>query len=95
MTRKTRRALRIPEHAATISNLQHWYRALFQNLGWMVLTKAKGHETKIAEYKRGIMRLISTIEHVISEYKDHNRIHDLNVLHMHALVLRDFVDRTL
>jgi hypothetical protein len=26
----------------------------------------------------------------MSEYEDHNRIHDLKVLHMHTLVLRDF-----
>lgn len=96
MTRHTRRApRRLPEYAATMDGLQHWYRAVFQNLGWMVLTKAKGHESKVAEYKRGINRLISTIDHVMSEYRDLNRIHDLKVLHMHVLVLRDFVDRTL
>jgi len=67
----------------------------FRILAGMVLTKAKGHESKIAEYKRGINRLISTIEHVMTEYRDLNRIHDLKVLHMHVLVLRDFVDRTL
>jgi len=90
MARHTRKAPRIPEHAATMRGLYGWYQAMFEKLGWMVLAKAKGHATKVAEYKRSINRLLDSLTHVMSEYKDHNRIHDLNVLHMHVMVLRDF-----
>ncbi len=93
MVRHTRK--RLPEHAATMRGLYGWYQAMFEKLGWMVLAKAKGQTSKIAEYKRGITRLLDSIKHVMSEYEDHNRIHDLNVLHMHTLVLHDFVSANL
>jgi hypothetical protein len=96
MVRKSRKApRRIPEHAATMRGLYGWYQAMFEKLGWMVLAKAKGQDSKVAEYKHGINLLFESTKHVMSEYDDHNRIHDLNVLHMHTLVLRDFVNANL
>jgi len=61
----------------------------------MVLAKAKGMDYKVAAYKRAIEDLKKSIEHVMSEYKDTNRIHDLNVMLMEIQVLQDFVEKHL
>ncbi len=74
MTRK------FPKFASTFSGIRKWYEKLFGKLGWMVLAKEKGYNYKITSYKKSIEDLINTIEHVMGEYEDHNRIHDLNVL---------------
>jgi hypothetical protein len=37
---------------------------MFEKLGWMVLAKAKGQTSKIAEYKRGISRLLDSARNV-------------------------------
>ena len=78
-----------------MKGLHHWYHAKFEKLGWMVLAKAKGHHEKITEYKRGIRRLMESIEHVMGEYRDPDRIHDLRVLHMNTAELQRFADRHL
>lgn len=97
MVRHTRKHHRgsLPEHAATYHGLHKWYQAKFEKLGWMVLAKAKGHHEKVAEYKRGIHRLLASIEHVMGEYQDPDRKHDLNVLHMNTMALKEFVAKSL
>lgn len=61
----------------------------------MVLAKAKGMDYKVTAYKRAIEDLKKSIEHVMSEYMEYNRIHDLNVMLMEVQVLQDFVDKHL
>ena len=87
--------MQLPKYANTMKGLNQWYCAKVQKLGWMVIAKAKGYDDKIEEYKRGISRLLKSIEHVMSEYEDRNRIHDLKVIHMNTLVLQEFVMKTL
>ena len=93
--RFTRKNGTIPEHAATMAGLHKWYVAEFEKLGWMVLAKEKGHDYKIVSYKKAIHHLLESIEHVMSEYADPDRKHDLAVLHMHTLCLQDFVKKHL
>ena len=57
----------------------------------MVLAKAKGYDYKIAAYKKEIHHLLASIEHVMKEYKDPDRIHDLNVLHRNVECLKAHV----
>lgn len=64
---------------------------MYEKLGWLVVAKAKGYDYKIASYKKGLRHLIDTIDHVMTEYTDHNRKHDLSVIRMYAVTLRDFV----
>jgi archaellum component FlaC len=73
----------------TAYGLQKWHNAMFEKLGWMVLAQAKGYDDKVVQYKNSIDHLIETIKHVMKEYEDHNRKHDLNVLLMNAEVLRE------
>lgn len=62
-------------------------------MGWMVLAKAKGHIYKVDNYKKSIGNLIKSIKHVMAEYEDKNRKHDLNVLLMNTEVLQDYVQQ--
>ena len=85
----------IPMHASTFHGLQEWYVAMFEKLGWMVLAKEKGYGYKIPVYKKSIQHLLESIKHVMSEYSEADRKHDLAVLHMHTLCLKDFVQKNL
>lgn len=89
MVRRTTR--KVPRLASTMQGVQKWYVAEYEKLGWMVLAKAKGMGHKITEYKASIKRLHETINHLISEYHNSDRKHDLNVLRMNVEVLTDFV----
>ena len=84
MSRLTRKAHTLPEHAATFHGLHHWHKAMFEKLGWMVLAKAKGMNYKISAYKKSMEELIKSIKHVSGEYQESDRKHDLNVLLMQA-----------
>lgn len=85
----------IPMHASTFHGLHEWYDAIFEKLGWMVLAKEKGYGYKIPVYKKSIQHLLESIQHVMSEYSEADRKHDLAVLHMHTLCLKDFVQKHL
>ena len=61
----------------------------------MVLVKAKGYDYKIKAYKKSIENLHKSICHVMGEYEDRNRKHDLNVLKMNVEVLKDAADKML
>jgi hypothetical protein len=88
MASKTRRN-RLPKHAATMHGINHWYKHVFEQLGWMILAKAKGYDTKIAAYKMSVTNLIATIKHVMTEYENNDRKHDLRVILMHTELLRE------
>jgi hypothetical protein len=90
---KRRTTQRLPKYASTFRGIQKWYVSMFEKFGWMVLAEAKGYDYKIMTYKKSINNLIRTIEHVMSEYEDHNRIHDLRVLLMNTKVLKECVDK--
>lgn len=96
MVRRTRKALhRLPMHANTFNGLHDWYNAKFEKLGWMVLAKAKGNYSKVAQYKKGIKHLLTAIQHVMNEYVDIDKQHDLHVLHSNTQALYQFVMRHL
>jgi hypothetical protein len=72
-----------------------WHKAMFEKLGWMLLAKAKGMNEKIRAYKTGVNDLVKSLEHVMAEYEDHNRKHDLNVMLTQARLLQKNVNRIL
>ena len=81
--------------ANTMHGLSHWHKHVFEHLGWMVLAKAKGMHDKVTVYKHSIKCLLSSIEHVMGEYKDSDRKHDLRVMHSHVVELDRFVAKNL
>jgi len=91
--KNARKTMKLPRYSATYHGVHKWYEHVFEKLGWMVLADAKGLKGKVSEYKNSIDRLIKTIEHITMEYKDQNRIHDLNVLLMNTKVLQAHVQK--
>jgi hypothetical protein len=92
-TRKNRTTL--PKKAATMSELEGWRKHVFTHLGWMVLAKAKGMDTKVKAYKMSVNNLCESIKHVMGEYENHDRKHDLKVLLMEVEVLRGQMNKLL
>jgi hypothetical protein len=92
---KTRKMRGLPKYMHTAHGLEGWHKHLFENLGWMVLAKEKGLDYKIATYKKSIHHYLMTSQHVMSEYQDHNRKHDLNVLYKDVKRLKEFVNKNL
>jgi hypothetical protein len=90
-TKKAHNASKLPPHAATFHGVHEWFVYNFEKLGWMVLAKAKGYEYKIATYKKSIEHLLKTLEHLMTEYEEKDRLHDLKVLHMQTICLHDHV----
>ena len=94
---KTRKAhqFNIPQDANTFHGLHEWHVAMFEKLGWIVLSKAKGMEYKVVAYKKSVAQLLQSVEHVMTEYHDPDRIHDLKVLHMNLTALHHFAMKNL
>ena len=59
----------------------------------MILAQAKGKNCNITAYKKSIVDLIHSIEHVINEYKNQNKQHDLKVLLMNTKILQAYVNK--
>jgi secreted Zn-dependent insulinase-like peptidase len=90
-TRKVKRTL--PSHTVTFQTVQEMYKHEFGRLGWMILAKAKGYDSKIRGYKRAINHLIQSIKILMSEYTNPDRLHDLKILLMDCMVLKQHADR--
>ena len=88
-----RKTMKLPKHSATFHGVHHWYKSVFEKLGWMVLADAKGYDFKVSAYKKSIEHLIKTIKHLMKEYEEHNRLHDLRVLLMNTEVLMKHVEK--
>jgi hypothetical protein len=95
MARQTRKLHRIPRNSATMPALNHWYKSLAEKLGWIILSQAKGLEYKVTAYKKSIDHFLRSAKHVSTEYENHNRKHDINVMILNIEVLRDFVNKKL
>lgn len=90
---KSNQTRKLPRYASTSEGLHHWYKCMFEKMGWMVLAKAKGYDYKIDNYKKSIANLIKSIKHVMAEYENKNRKHDLKVLLMNTEVLQAYVQK--
>jgi hypothetical protein len=96
MVRQTRKKIaRLPMHASTFNGLHDGYNAKFEKLGWMVLAKARGDYGKVAQYKKNIKHLLTSIQHVMNEYVDIDKQHDLHILYTNAQILLNFVMKNL
>ena len=94
MSRNTRKNnSKLPQHAATFDGVECWFKAKYEKLGWMVLANAKGYTFKINPYKMSIKHLLMTIEHLMKEYHDEDKIHDLKVLHMDTKLLMETANK--
>ena len=85
----------LPPDATSLHGLESWHKAMVEKLGWMLLTKARGHGYKIPVYKKSIAHLLDSIESAADQYVDPDRTYDLKVLHMNTLSLKSHVDKYL
>jgi len=81
---------RVSMYNTTMNGLVMWHKHLFEHLGWMVLSKAKGYGYKIRLYKRSISEFIKTAEKSLKDYKEANRKRDVKILWKQVKVLRSF-----
>jgi hypothetical protein len=79
----------------TFHGVQHWFVSVYEEFGWMVLMKAKHYDYKVLTYKKSLDKLMKAIEHLKTEYKDHDRLHDLHVLWVETKLLCDFAKKHL
>jgi hypothetical protein len=69
------------ENPVSAYGFQKWYTAMFEQLGLIVLGKAKGDmQDKIDSYKKSLKRLIHKLECKINAVKDHDRKMDLQIM---------------
>ena len=86
-TRKMRKG-HLPMHAMTFCGVSEWHKAMFEKFGWMLLAKEKGYGFKVVAYKKAIDHLLMTIKHLMGEYMDPDKKHDLAVLLMNVECLK-------
>jgi hypothetical protein len=77
---------------ATFHGLHHWNKAMFEQLGWMILAKEHGMIDKISTYKNSIKRLKMAIEKKMSHVKDADKKDDLEIMHNNVCCLEKHVD---
>lgn len=94
-TKTRKNSTTLPQHACTFDGVECWFKEKYEKLGWMVLAKAKGYDFKIKPYKMSIKHLLMTIENLMTEYNDSDKLHDLKVLHMDTQVLMVTADKIL
>lgn len=92
-TRKIKHVNKLSPLMSTEHGLHNWHVEMFEKLGWMVLAKEEGLDYKIITYKKSLERLLASIEHVSSEYESADRKHDLRVLGLRVMCLKDFVEK--
>ena len=62
-------------------SFQKWYTAMFEQMGFMVLAKAKGDMAdRIYSYKKSLERLIRKLECKIDSVEEHDRKVDLQLM---------------
>ena len=87
---KTRRNRMIE---ATLPSMNQWYRAMFQNLGWIVLAKTQGNREKIVAYKSSLQRLSTAINQRLERVHDEDNRDDLLIMKKNIEILVKHVNK--
>jgi hypothetical protein len=76
---------------ATMHGLNHWYDAMFEKLGWMLLARKNGMMDKVMSYKASVERLQKSIEYKLKHVKEADRKADLKIMWDNVCVLKEHV----
>jgi len=79
----------------TFHGLQHWYKNMFEKLGWMILAKNHGMTDKTTTYLNSLKRLKMAIEQKTKSMKDHDKKEDLKVMYDNTCVLMEHAEKDL
>jgi hypothetical protein len=71
----------------TFEGVSHWYKSVFERLGWIVL----GDQEKLFHYKQEIIKLQRALDSLVAIYESVDKRHDLNVMAIHVDQLSRFV----
>jgi hypothetical protein len=87
------KTMKMYQNHATMHDIQHWHKHMFEKLGWMILSKHYGYGHKITAYKEGLKHLKKTIENKMATIQEQDRLEDLKILHHNLCVLMEHVDK--
>jgi hypothetical protein len=90
-TRKNRKP--IESNDITFYNIEVWYKAKFEHLGWMLLAKRDGYTDKVMTYKNGVLRLRDAIDKKIRKIHDKDRKADLIIMKKNVELLIEHIDK--
>jgi len=77
----------------TFYNIEVWYKAKFEHLGWMLLAKRDGYTDKVMTYKNGVLRLRDAIDKKIRKIHDKDRKADLIIMKKNVEFLIEHIDK--
>jgi len=80
MTKSRKKSTKIKAVEVPYDGLREWYTHMFEELGWMVITKKHGMMDKIAVYKNSLLRLKKSILHKIGQLQDQDKKRDLEIM---------------
>ena len=81
------------EFQHTLCGLHHWYEAMFEKLGWMILAQRNGWQDKVSTYKNSVHRLCEAIAKKIKEVREADRKDDLKIMWQNVMELKEHIAR--
>lgn len=84
-----------PAFHATFHGLHKWSNCKFEKLGWMLLAKRDGHDSKIKAYKESLKNLCCDLKARIEVTQDQDRKVDLIILLRNSEYLLEAAERIL
>lgn len=79
----------------TMAYINHWFKQVFEDLGWMILAMKQGNANKVTVYLESIVHLKDNIVLKISEVQDVDTKQDLEIMRVHVESLIKFANKTL
>lgn len=77
----------------TVNGVHHWYKHLFEYLGWMILAKEHGYHDKLFAYKNSVNRIIEAIDHRMPQLTDKDTKKDFEIMKADLLVLKKHIEK--
>ena len=77
----------------TVHGVHHWYKHLFEHLGWMILAKEHGYHDKLFAYKNSVKRIIEAIDHRMPQLSDKDTKKDFEIMKDDLLVLKKHIEK--
>ena len=71
----------------TLKGINRWFKSVFEQLGYMVLAKAKGMSDKVQVYINSVHRLKQAVEDKKNKVYDVDKVEDLRIMSTHLDIL--------